>query len=369
MGCDGDDRSEATVSDGGVTPAGAASCEQSAKPFCGKLFECYPQWGKQWYGTLESCLVAEAAGCRYAAGLPGVSPRSVQGWAACNRALGARTCDQWRFGSPIEECRLPAGSLAPGEGCSSYGQCATSYCRFQVDPTTGDASPCGVCAKAPEVGEDCSWPNGCGFGLKCIDRPDAPSGVACVQPAAEGSACGVELQDCQGELVCVEGRCSRPLRIGAACAASFQCQYDLRCVQGACGSPLVEGAACAPDDVVCDFGLGCLDGVCKPLLVEGEACTANEECLGEFCDGDLDVNGSVRNGHCLGGGPILRTGEACGPDVDGECDDNAFCDSATQRCVLRKPNGQRCTADDQCLDWLVCTGSKCDEPPAPMCGG
>jgi hypothetical protein len=359
-GC-GSGGDEATISDGGVTPTGAATCEQAAAPYCHKLFECEPASGEEVYGTVQSCLATEAADCRYLAELPGVSSQAIQTWAACDRAVGARTCDQWRFAGAEPACRFQPGMRKPGEGCSAFAQCATNYCQHDYNPSTGAISECGICAQAPGVGEECNEGNGCDFGLRCTATREHP--LACVQTLAEGGACHEELDECRGQLVCVDGRCSKPLRKGAACIGAWQCEGILRCVEGTCVDPLPGGAACDPDEEDCAAGLGCYNGICSRLLPDGSPCADHAQCLGGFC-----------GGVCEGAEPSAGTGEPCAPDVAStgigpECNYNAFCDKATSRCVLRKPPGQPCVDSEQCLGWLVCSAGKCDEPPAPMCGG
>jgi hypothetical protein len=358
-----------------VTAVGAAACEQSAPLYCQKLFECYPQDGADLYGTLESCKIADAADCRHLATLPDVSPKSIEAWASCNRALGARSCEQWRFGAPLAECHFPAGTRQMGNACVGSTQCASNHCQVPLDPSTGNPAECGVCAPPPGVGQACNWANNCDFGLRCVETPDVQGGEGCIQPAAEGAACREDDNGpCQGSLVCVQGRCSKPLAAGGACIATFQCDGALRCVNGTCGPALSEGAACASSDRVCGLGLVCVNGACSKPLPEGAPCTGDEQCQG-FCAGDPNATGTITNGKCLGGGsePDARVGEACAPDASStgmgpRCVYNAFCDRTTSRCVLRKPNGQSCADDTHCLGWLRCNAGKCDDAPVPMCG-
>jgi len=336
-------------------------CEQAAKVFCKKLFECAPPWGEELYGTRASCELTEAADCQYLAEVPGVSAQTLRSWVACDNALGARSCDQWRFGGPVEACRFPPGARKVGAGCSAYAQCATSYCRY--NPST--RVECGSCAAPPKVGEKCDEVNGCAFGLACIEMPEPDTnqlGHFCVQPVVEGGACA-QFTACQGDLVCVEGHCARPLSIGKSCTDAYECDGDLRCVQGKCADPLPAGAPCFPDEQACGYGLTCYSGSCEPLRPSGSACQADEQCWG-FCS----------QGTCEAGEPPAGIGEECAPDVSStgigpECSYNAFCEPGTRSCVLRKPPGQPCSLDGQCLSWLACRDGKCAEPPVPMCGG
>jgi len=359
-----------TVNDGGVTPVGAAACAQSAPLYCEKLFACAPAAGEELYGTVEACKIADAADCRRLGALPDTSPRSIEAWAACNKALGAQTCDEWNFGPPVEGCRSPGGARKLGQVCYGGSQCSSNFCKYTVvDPTTGATSECGVCAAPPGVGESCDYTNYCDVGLRCAQTdPQNSSAMSCIRPVAEGAACSEQSDSpCQGRLVCLDGRCARPLKAGTACTSSIQCDGELICVNGSCGPPLTEDAACTPDDDNCGPGLGCRAGVCTKLLPDGADCNSSEECLG-FCDTGV---GSA-SGKCVGGiSPRARAGEACVQDAATgmglECVYQAFCDPATSRCVLRKPDGAPCSDDSQCLGWLRCDAGKCSDPIVPMC--
>jgi len=366
LGCNGGGRAGPTVDDGGVTAVGKSSCEQASSAYCRKVFECSPNWGEEVWGTLEGCLATDAADCAYLAGLPGVSPRAIESWAKCSQAIGARSCEEWRYGPPLEVCRYPGGAGKRGSPCHEFAQSESGFCEHPKDPGTGLPSPCGSCEPEPAPGDACNEFDGCGFGDRCIETFPETGGtvmLACVQPAAQGGPCREELAGvCRGELLCRQGRCERPLRRGATCAGSWQCEGDLRCVQGKCADPLPEGASC-DDAGVCVRGFGCPFLTCDRRLPAGSSCQYHEQCLSDFClDADL----------CADNDPPVAVGEACAPDayatgIGPYCADNAFCDPVTSSCVLRRPVGGPCRDSEECLDWLVCGSRKCAEPLAPMC--
>jgi hypothetical protein len=253
-----------------------------------------------------------------------------------------------------------------GQACATSSQCTSSYCKLSEDPATGATSDCGVCATAPVAGEACTSSNYCDYGLRCVETPIIPGGLVCIRPAVEGGHCD-EVSDspCEGSLVCVLGSCAKPLGAGGACTQTSQCGGDLRCVTGACGPALSEGAACASDDRVCGDGLGCRMGVCTKLLPDGAPCAGDDECVG-FCD---VISTGERK--CVNRS-TAKIGDACAPlsspDEGPSCVYQAFCDPMTRQCGLRKPYGQSCRDDSECLGWLRCNAGKCDEPAVPMCG-
>ena len=355
-----------TVSDGGITVVGAAACQETAGLYCRKLFECYASDGEVMYGSVENCLIMDAADCRRAATVPDSNPQRVQAWAACNKALGAQTCDQWRFGGNIEACAIPPGSRQVGAPCADWAQCATSYCQFTLDPNTGSFADCGVCAPLPGEGEECPTDD-CATGLRCVEA--VPGEKRCTRSIPEGAACRLEGEDlCWRATVCVQDVCTRPLAAGAACVRREQCDGDLRCVNGACGPALAEGAACRSEDESCGTGLGCLNDVCTPKKPEGASCTTDEECLGDQCS----IDGVTGKNICFGGNPEAGLGEPCGVAASPAgalitgCQINAFC-GKDNRCTLRKPTGGACANDAECAGWLSCQAGKCDERPLPMC--
>jgi hypothetical protein len=358
--------------DGGVTPAGAAACEQTAPLYCKKLFECARPSAEEMYGTVEACANLDAADCRQLARLADASKTVIGDWAACNRAVGALTCDQWSFGESVAACRFAGGARQTWAACASDLQCASNHCKFERDANTGRSSTCGVCGPPLGIGDACDFEvEDCTWGLRCVERKEPETGQVCIQPAAEGAACDEESdRPCQGDLVCLQGKCARPVSRDGACTRSFQCQFDLRCVGGTCGEPAGAGAPCTSADHICADHLGCRGDVCTPLNPPGAECFADEECE-TFCS---SLGGT--RGTCYGNRPVdqVAVGEACAPDASSTgkgnaCVYSAFCDPASKRCVARQLDGQPCTDSEQCLGWLSCNAGKCGLSDYPMCGG
>jgi hypothetical protein len=345
-------------------------CDETAPAYCDQVFMCDPELARDWYGTPEACRIADGVVCRHYAAVPDVSASSAQSWASCNRALAARTCEQERFGGAPDACRVMAGRRQVGEPCTTFNQCATSFCLFRFDPITYQVTdPCGTCAPAPGVGDACDDINGCDFGLVCVD------GSRCVRPAAEGAACDSgQYASCQGDLCCIEARCQRPLGPGAACADNDYCQDQLRCVNHRCGEPRSAGDRCSPGDRACATGLGCIDMQCSRAKPEGDACEYEEECASGAC---LDiVTPGMRVCPPSYTDPVrAELGESCSleatpPDggVERRCQQSAYCDPTTRRCVLRMAPGESCSGEDECMITLACRSGRCQDQPEPTCG-
>jgi hypothetical protein len=346
------------------------TCEASAALYCEREFACNAEDAKEFYGSPELCVMIDVAYCHGDATLAGVSPSATQSWIACNRALAARTCDQWKFGGNVAECATPPGTRQPGETCNVAGQCASTFCKVTEDPMTGRVSDCGVCAPAPGLGEACDEENGCARGLWCRETSN-PGSFVCIRPGMEGETCADDAPEgtCRGQLVCVGGLCARPLAAGGACTSMRQCQQDLRCTNGTCNAGLSEGATCKPEDLDCAEGLGCAQELCVQRRRGGSVCQVDEECLSDSC---RESAGNSRR-TCAGTNPTAEAGEPCTPDApygtdtdNNRCRYSAFCDATTRRCVLDKTQGQACTDGEQCLLGLECLAGKCDRVP-DMC--
>jgi hypothetical protein len=367
--------------DGGATsgPSGGGAltvCDQAAAAYCQQLFACDAELGKFAYGSVEGCRAEDATICRWMADLGGVTASSVDAWVACDRAIAAQSCDQMRFGGAVEACRLPAGTRKVGETCISDAQCATTYCREGEAPSPPLPSTdlrrwCGVCAPPNGVGQACRRWSECDFGLSCI-------GEVCVRELSEGALCDERSgAPCQGELICVSGRCARPVDTGGSCASGASCAWNLRCVNGTCGPGLGGGEPCREDDDVCAQNFVCVAGACTRLKGGGEVCASSLECDSATCVGmpDPSGNGNVLGGHCQGEPTPAAIGEPCTREEEGggdggvthPCGLNTFCDATTRRCVLRKRAGDACGGSDECIEVLECRTGKCAPAAEPMC--
>jgi hypothetical protein len=363
--------------DGGVTiVVGGTICEQSAPAYCAQWFKCDPKNAKALYGNVEGCAVEDASTCRWVGSLPGASPKAMESWAACNRALGVLSCEEFNTSSGLEACRTPAGAHKAGEACSADVQCATSYCKQTIDPDTHNTT-CSVCAPAPGVGQPCGPSTYCDFGLSCSDYEN---GGVCVRPAPEGGQCDPALSNnCLGDLTCRGGRCQPKSTSGGPCIDSRQCAGDLVCLNGACGSGLARGEVCDPKASLCDHSLACIEGVCSRRLALNEACEFDWQCASDLCHlsafaGDPQVCEEPTEGTYIGQScavdAIPSDAGIVGANV---CWYPGFCDEVTRHCVGRRPPGQPCASDDQCYSHLTCTNGTCQllapKPDPPACPG
>jgi hypothetical protein len=352
----------------GVTPN---ECDQTAGLYCEQTFRCDPDGSKEWYGTIDRCKQVDATVCHEIAQLPGATPATVaKDWAACNRAIGAQSCEDAKYGPPLVACHGSKGTRKNGDTCESGAQCATGYCTFPVD-SNGQVTDysCGVCAVPPGVGATCnSSANWCEDGLICLND-------VCLKPGPLGAACDEKTTGCQGQLTCFDGHCSKPHLEGEACSPDrTDCDGLLVCIQNTCSQPLGEGADCDVDTFLCAPGLGCIAGKCAPHLPPGADCTGNDDCE-TVCDGLPQPDGTIANGHCTQPSTTeANVGEHCTPKIMGSdagvsiaCYFGSYCEPSTMKCTLTKTAGQPCTSKDECYGGLECTAGKCTYPTGSMC--
>lgn len=175
----------------------------------------------------------------------------------------------------------------------------------------------------------------------CIDEQRAAfAGCGWVGPSAPPLP-----EVCQGLTV---GKVDR----GARCRSSLECRDGLRCrglgptQAGVCDAPGTPATACELGaDPLAVYLLqdprahpecagACVRRTCVPAVPVGEACTFGGQC--------------GPDAHCAAGrctpGRSPRGGEAC---TVGGCTPGSVCQDGT--CVRRKPEGERCAADEECL--------------------
>jgi hypothetical protein len=285
----------------------------------------------------------------------------------------------------------PEGTGCDGErGCPSGFSCGPDLqCHAQNDADSGvdggsgngsgmeDAGVSCNCAKPECAGQLCRAASGaCDVAEYCTGGscpPDAKSdaGVICSAASCSGSS-ALPPKTCDGAGACKagaarecspygcdsDGGCFGPCTSTATCASGNYCNSSKACV-----AQLDNGLACAGDD-------GCLSGHC----VDGFCC--NAACAGE-CDacnltgfiGECKANpkGFVGAPVCahytcdgtLGGCPTGCVGPA-------DCVAGDYCNSAN-KCVVRKPDGQPCSASLQCANGNCVDGVCCNSACAGGC--
>ena len=168
---------------------------------------------------LEGCdwvtpyLPPTPASCR------GIVRGRLEAGAHCRSSLECRDGLFCRGSGPTAPgaCAPPGGS---GAACGGALDTLATYAR-QTDADTRHPECDGFCLKgrciaAVASGGECSSDRQCGAGShcasrRCVDGPRPKLGEAC-----EGTTC-------QGDLVCVDGRCAQARKAGEPCTHPFEC--------------------------------------------------------------------------------------------------------------------------------------------------
>ncbi|MCC6750885.1 MAG: hypothetical protein IT371_24720 [Deltaproteobacteria bacterium] len=196
-----------------------------------------------------------------------------------------------------------------------------------------DRSGCYRCTRA-----GCELPGavcdaeGCPAGSTCH-----PSGKGCVTSCTEGAGC-------QGDLVCVDGRCAAapsPCTDEAGCGEGAYCDSGVCRKTGRCKAP----AECARfgQGFECDPGGSCVPPVATPpaLCQSGAAC-GDGMCVSGQCGACQGDCGSAKtcelDRHC-------GAGRAC---LDGKCT-------------------SACAGPEACGSGQVCRAKVCVPDPSPAC--
>jgi hypothetical protein len=140
-----------------------------------------------------------------------------------------------------------------GGPCRSSLECADGLSCRGSEPTRA-----GICVPPAPPGATCS------------DAPDT------LETYARQAPDDPRHPQCAGS--CRKGRCAAPVAIGGACSASRQCAPGSHCAAGACvaGAPPKLGQPCAQS--TCEGDLVCIDGRCAPRRKAGEPCSKPFEC-------------------------------------------------------------------------------------------
>lgn len=300
--------------------SGAAICAETAPAYCQHWFSCYPEEAREYYGSMQACQTDEVADCRVHGALAGVAPMTSERWGECNRAYGARACDDM---TPAPEvCTTLPGARAVGEACVDERQCATLRCKTPPrTESSADLQLCGTCAPQPVAGDRCVEWDDCGFeGLAC-------EGERCVKQEDVGGPCQT-LIGCKDELVCLEGKCDPGRAEGEPCTGLLECAANLRCTGGQCTAALPVGAVCKDDF----------------------------DCQSHQCD----------QARCQDSVPKrVGLGEPCGRvDI---CTSDGRCDEVTSKCVAYKRQGEACARSLDCFYFLACQAGKCQPLSDDVC--
>jgi hypothetical protein len=199
----------------------------------------------------------------------------------CVRALGDSLRDHTVTLDPADVERCWADSSRELEGCDwvtpllprapencrgiVHGRLeAGKRCRSSIECNDGL-----VCRATDAAGKTVCAPPG-GAGASCVGAPDE---IATYTRQADSDA---RHPECSG--FCFKGRCTALVPPGGACSSSKQCARGSHCASGRCveGPGPKLGESC--EGTTCEGDLRCVDGKCSPLKKAGEPCTRPFEC-------------------------------------------------------------------------------------------
>ena len=295
---------------------------------------CYTRCGR----GMEACVDGVYRGCT--APKPGVETCNGSD-DDCDDIVDedqTRVC-QGTCGAGLIECVEGAlaecsGVVPDAESCNGVDDdCDDGVDEEAVCPGSAECL-FGACA-APCVGGEC------------------PGDLLCIDGFCSRDPCGGVV--CDGGRVCFLGDCVEPACRGHRCPAGEICSRGI-CVGRDCyvdGCPegsVCRNSMCSPDrcvGVVCGAGVACRDGQCVGVCA-GVVCPAGALCVDGICRVD-----PCREVMC-------EAGQVC---VDGACE----ADCAGTVCPTgRLCRDGRCVADPclttRCPDALVCRDGRCDTP-------
>ena len=276
-------------------PAAKADLRALGAAHCAHAARCSPGFIEEWYTDAATCTTSMSASYEQSLTQPGVSISSAQ-LNACLAQLKTAAC-----GAELTDCNFK-GTGANGAACYGPEQCASGSCFFPVDPNTFDTPACGTCKALAPANGDCSAAD-CAPGATCINN-------VCKPDVGVDGACDEDTLVCGSDLVCVGGKCAKPLAENADCttgAGSVPCDYHLVCANGKCVQPTITfvdvGAAC-PANAPTGTSIRCRASHCAgsprkcvAWVEAGQPCDNND--LTRWCGDGL----SCRDGKCVADDP------------------------------------------------------------------
>lgn len=270
------------VASSSAAPAGgdvASACDAVAKARCNKLESCNKTTFALQEGTLAGCITRTKNVCMYERA-PKESGLTVENLKECAKAQEAATCEHALAGH-LKGCERMNGKLANGKSCAFDAQCESQFCTREV------GASCGKCDAPPKEGEACKQDR-CGHGgFACIDKK-------CAKKKGKDEACkGTGQAGCDGNMVCLNGKCAAPGKVGDKCDASGKTTGDCDPFEGLycdktekkCKAYKVAnvGDGCGEKDVgvACPASSSCEQDKCVAMLAVGAAC---KEAEGAICD-------------------------------------------------------------------------------------
>ncbi len=265
-----------------------------------------------------------------------------------------------------------ATKCSVGKGCQSAADCASGYCKRSASAglgvcvadhcadgvRNGDESgvdcggaTCGKCKTGALSAVDNDCESGFSDGTYCVasscqDRKvsagesdiDCGGNSACNR-CGVGQSCTAHADCSRGPhaLLCVAGKCSRPLAVGCDDGAWTGNETDVDC-GGSCGATCQNGNACKLD-ADCISG-NCLAGACVECVSGAQCasnvCSASHTCSAPSCN-DQTKNGNETDVDCGGScSTKCAVGKACSVGADcasGDCQ-ASVCKAPPARDVL-----------------------------------
>lgn len=252
-----------------------ASCRVSLESYCDERFRAGCDFGQR-CGTVtravdcsrrtavSDCLDGTRSGVE-----TGLVKYDAEAAAACMRGLRTRACDD--FKEPVACLDVFFGTALEGEAC---GSCARGL-------TCTQGATCGVCAKRPPPVPLPAAPPCVGTisSVTCAPNSACVNGV-CVSPGPVGAPCAPG--PCEAGTFCdaTTSKCARIPEVGEACVFPQLCRSGLTCLEGICvlvgepGAPCVVASQCRTEV--------CLEGVCLARSAAGEPCDGTRFCRDEL---------------------------------------------------------------------------------------
>ncbi len=193
---------------------------------------------------------------------------------------------------------------------------------------------CRIMEGVGAIGDPCDLHEECA-GFFCRPTGDQTCGGVCAERLPNGADCS------PGKDRCAAGNCK------VTASGKFRCT-----------SLAAAGERC--DDIVsCNFESFCSEGLCRPKRSDGGACARGAD----HCDDNLVCvldEADAKTGICR---KRASEGEACGNSRDGNppCADR--CLRCEGHCLRRGLDGERCTAQRDCVDDAYCEANFCRSKP------
>jgi hypothetical protein len=236
---------------------------------------------------------------------------------------------------------LVQGCLGASDDCKLFDDCsaAVASCTDGKQNHGESAIDCGGPVCRP-----------CALGQTCLDADGRASGGNCESGhCADGVCCD---GSCAGECESCDGRATGAA-MGACAPMTAGTDPDGECEPE-------EPGTCGNSDGTCSGAARCNKQGPDTVCGDPPSCVGADRSNPDHCDGE---------GACADGGKTGCNGYACfDSECKQSCSEQSHCDGdhfcAAAECVRKKPAGQICNAEWQCLSGFcvdgVCCAGACD---------